>query len=105
MMFKNWVKQQLKRNDGTRYDWGSEFKDWVKQQLKRNNGMRYDWGSGVPRQIPAGRVMCHNFPPPAKDTPIGVNGFRCFTFPEQKLPSNFHPCDCGYAGLPHYTSR
>jgi hypothetical protein len=59
----------------------------------------------LPRKVPAGRVLAHNHVRHTVDMQQGRNGFRAWTWPEEKKPQNFVRCSCGYAGLPHYAIR
>jgi hypothetical protein len=58
--------------------------------------------SSVPKKIPAGRAVCHNFVPGDLKRPLGERGFRAFTYPADDLPDNFAECPCGWSGLKHY---
>jgi hypothetical protein len=64
--------------------------------------MRYV-GRGIPRSIPAGRVLVHNHIMHSVDTPCGVNGFRAWT--DAPDSARLLPCDCGWSGLPHFRVR
>jgi hypothetical protein len=58
----------------------------------------------VPRsldEIGRGQVLMHNHVRHTANFPSGVNGFRFWT--EAKPPEGFHPCRCGWSGLPHYS--
>jgi hypothetical protein len=68
-------------------------------------GRRFYNRFGVPRTIPAGRVLAHNHIRHTVDTPHGLNGFRCWTWPQGEVPRNFMHCECGWSGLPHYALR
>ena len=59
------------------------------------------YGTGVARKVPPGRVLAHNHVRHTVDMLQGLNGFRWWTWPKEKVPSHFIACDCGYAGLPH----
>ena len=67
----------------------------------KNPDERRGCGSGVPRKVPAGRVLAHNHVWHTVDFPNGANGFRCWTWPKGKVPRGFKRCGCGWAGLPH----
>jgi hypothetical protein len=70
------------------------------------NGKRYfNKPLRVPRSIPAGRILAHNHVQHTVDMGYGVNGFRCWTWPKDKVPRNFKRCKCGWSGLPHYRLR
>jgi hypothetical protein len=56
----------------------------------------------VPKSVPTGRVLAHNPVRHTINTLCGANGFRSWTWPIENKPDHFVPCDCGYAGLPHY---
>ena len=62
-------------------------------------GMRYG-GLGIPRKVPKGRVLAHNDIHAVK-MPGDANGFRWWSWPEDKVPANFKTCGRGYTGLPH----
>ena len=49
--------------------------------------------------IPAGHVLVHNNVWHTTRTPHGIRGFRGWF---QKLSDKLEPCECGWAGLPHY---
>jgi hypothetical protein len=68
------------------------------------DGMRY-CGAGVPRKVPEGRVLAHSHVRHTVDQENGERGFRCWTWPKDKVPSNFKLCKCGWSGLPHYRIR
>ena len=59
----------------------------------------------VPKSIPAGRTLAHNHVRHTTRTRNGARGFRWWTWPQDEVPANFVPCNCGYAGLPHVASR
>jgi hypothetical protein len=71
----------------------------------RPDGQRYYNKRGVPRKIPAGRVLAHNRVRHTVDMPNGRNVFRCWTWPQGKVPGNFKRCKCGWSSLPHYRLR
>jgi hypothetical protein len=53
--------------------------------------------SRVPRQVPSGLVLVHNFQPaPMQGLNIGLNGFRCFYVAADELRGE-KPCPCGWA--------
>ena len=56
---------------------------------------RYYKTGMIPSSVPPGRVLAHN------DMPNGLDGFRCWTWLKDEVPSNFKPCECGWSGLPH----
>jgi hypothetical protein len=62
--------------------------------------------SRTPRKVPDGFVIVHNFIPIGRQrTLLGLDGFRAWTVPAGELKSpgpGLAPCDCGWAGLPHY---
>jgi hypothetical protein len=55
--------------------------------------MRY-LSSGIPRTIPAGRVLVHNSVVPQRL--IGLNGFRAWT---QKMTDHLEVCPCDWVGV------
>ncbi len=60
---------------------------------------------GVPRKIPEGAVVVHNFPPGNREREVGEGGFRVFlaVLEGEDIQT---PCDCGWRGIgPHYTTR
>jgi hypothetical protein len=63
-------------------------------------------GPHTPRKVPDGFVIVHNFVPTGEQrTWLGLGGFRAWGEPEENLPTldyRVRPCDCGWAGLPHY---
>jgi hypothetical protein len=67
----------------------------------RKDGRRY-YAHGLPRTVPAGRVLAHNHVRHTAATAQGVRGFRCWTWPQDQVPRHWEPCPCGWAGLPHY---
>jgi hypothetical protein len=78
--------------------------EFVASMKEETKDMRY-CGSGVPKRVPAGRVLAHNHVQHTIDQADGVRGFRCWTWPKDKVPRNFKPCKCGWAGLPHYRAK
>ena len=64
---------------------------------------RYVSSMRVPKSVAAGRVLCHNHIRHTVDMPCGVNAFRAWT--DNKPPSGFVECPCGWSGLPHYAHR
>jgi hypothetical protein len=72
--------------------------------MKEDKNMRY-CGSGVPTKVPKGRVLAHNHILHTVDMPNGENGFRCWTWPKDKVPRTFKRCKCGWSGLPHYRMK
>jgi hypothetical protein len=64
-------------------------------------GQQYYAKSGVPRTIPAGHVLAHNWVDHTRMQPHGKYGFRCGIWSEDRVPAHFEPCGCGWAGLPH----
>jgi hypothetical protein len=71
----------------------------------KSTGARYFNKPGMPRSIAAGRVLAHNHVQHTIDMGHGVNGFRCWTWPQDKVPLNFKRCKCGWSGLPHVRLR
>jgi hypothetical protein len=69
-----------------------------------NDKRYFNKPGGIPRTIPAGRVLAHNHVRHTKDMGHGINGFRCWTWPQDKVPRNFKRCGCGWSGLPHYAA-
>ena len=65
---------------------------------------RYYKTGFMPCSIPPGRVLAHNRARHTIDTPYGLDGFRCWTWLKPDVPSDFTPCDCGWAGLPHLSA-
>jgi hypothetical protein len=63
------------------------------------------FGQGMPRKVPEGRVLAHNLVMHTIDMPHGRNGFRCWTWPKDKVPRDFKRCKCGWSGLPHYREK
>jgi hypothetical protein len=63
--------------------------------------MRYVRGGSVPKKVAEGRVLAHNNIRHSKFMKCGENGFRAWTWPNDKVPTGFVPCGCSYAGLPH----
>ena len=59
----------------------------------KSDDCRYHDKCSVPRSIPAGRVLAHNHIAHGPSTPNGVRGFRCWTWPADKVPSNEELCD------------
>ena len=70
-----------------------------------SDGSRYVRGFTVPRSIPAGRVLAHNHVQHTSGMGCGINGFRAWTWPEDKVPRHFIKCPCGWSGLPHVAAR
>lgn len=70
-----------------------------------SDGSRYYASFVMPRKISTGRVLAHNRVRHTVDMPNGRNGFRCWTWPQGKVPRNFKLCKCGWSGLPHYRLR
>jgi hypothetical protein len=66
---------------------------------------RRDGHLTVPRCVPKGRVLAHNYVRHWDQHPNTLNGFRWWTWWEEDVPENFVPCACGYAGLPHVAIR
>jgi hypothetical protein len=62
---------------------------------------QYVKGGTVPKSIGKGRVLMHNHVRHSRNMQCGDNGFRAWT--DTKPPEGFKPCQCGYAGLPHYS--
>jgi len=58
-----------------------------------------------PKSVGKGRVLAHNHVAHTVDMPCGLNGFRCWTWPEGEKPRHFKRCKCGWSGLPHYRLR
>jgi hypothetical protein len=58
---------------------------------------------GVPRKIPEGAVVVHNFAPAYPERDYGSGGFRVWlAYPEDGDIET--PCDCGWQGIgPHFT--
>jgi hypothetical protein len=78
----------------------------IKTTRPTTDGRRYfNKPFGIPRSIPAGRVLAHNHVQHTVDMPHSENGFRCWTWPKDKVPRNFKRCKCGWSGLPHYRLR
>jgi hypothetical protein len=61
--------------------------------------------ASMPRTIPKGRVLAHNHIMHTAWMPNGLNGFPCWTMPEDNIHKSFVPCPCGWSGLPHYAHR
>jgi hypothetical protein len=59
----------------------------------------------IPKSVPPDRVLAHNHIRHTVDMPIGMNGFRAWTWPKGKQPRRFLRCKCGWSGLPHYAFR
>lgn len=58
----------------------------------------------IPKKIPAGLALVHNFRPTTPDQPIGLNGFRCFYVSARSI--RLVQCRCGWApALKHYRLR
>jgi hypothetical protein len=57
-------------------------------------------GQLPPKNIPDGRVLCHNHVAHSTKTKQGTGGFRAWT--QKNPPPGFVECDCGWSGLPHY---
>ena len=74
---------------------------WCERDKDDETDRRYYNGWGIPRFVPEGRVLAHNHIMHTGKMQNGVNGFRCWTWPQDKVPSNFKPCQCGWSGLPH----
>jgi hypothetical protein len=73
-----------------------------KALLERNLASDMQYIKSVPRELPADRVLVHNFVRP--DMILGTNGFRAWT---QKLDGTIEPCACNWemanrAGHAHY---
>lgn len=51
---------------------------------------------GVPRSVPADRVLVHNHVWHRPGTPVGTRGFRAWTQPVDSEPPVVE-CDCGWA--------
>jgi hypothetical protein len=70
-------------------------------------GMHYYKGIGRPRVVPAGFELYHNHIRHTADMPNGENGFRFWLVERaQQLgfqQLGFRRCQCGWAGLPHYS--
>src|SRR5262249_14234471 len=64
----------------------------------------YYSGWGVPRRVPAGRALAHNHILHTVGMRNGTNGFRCFTWPKGKVPSEVKLWKCGWSGLPHVSA-
>ena len=68
--------------------------------------MRYfNKAFGIPRTVAEGRVLAHNHVMHTIDMGYGVDGFRCWTWPADKVPLHFTKCPCGWSGLPHVADR
>ena len=74
-----------------------------KSDPKQERDMRY--GTGIPHDVPAGRVLAHNHIRHTVDMLAGINGFHYWTWPKDKKPRSFIRCNCGWSGLPHYALR
>ena len=57
----------------------------------------------VPRKVPPGRVLMHNYIGHGPYWGVGINGFRAWA--ADKPPEGFVLCPCGYAGLKHYAPK
>lgn len=59
--------------------------------------------TGIPKEIPEGLVIVHNFRPSTPDQGIRVNGFRAFLARFESDEEMGPPCDCGWRdGVEHY---
>jgi hypothetical protein len=56
----------------------------------------------LPSRINKGRILVHNNVEHSVNTTCGRNGFLAWTQPEP-APEGFVKCNCGWAGLPHYS--
>jgi hypothetical protein len=72
-----------------------------------SDGSRYFGGGigGLPKSVSPGRVLAHNHVQHTKFMGHGINGFRCWTWPKEKVPRHFVKCPCGWACLPHVALR
>jgi hypothetical protein len=61
---------------------------------------RYVNGGTVPKSIGKGRFLFHNRVRRTVDMPCGVLGFRAWTDTSTR---GWRLCNCGWAGLPHYS--
>jgi hypothetical protein len=71
--------------------------------MRKSDGFR-DCGL-FPRKVPAGRVLAHNEVQHTNVMNWGTYGFRCWTWPKEKVPRDFVNCPCGWSGLPHVAPR
>jgi hypothetical protein len=62
------------------------------REASTDSDKAYWVGPGVPRAIPAGRVLAHD-------------RSRFWTWPRSKVPRDFVPCPCGRLDLPHVAKR
>ena len=58
----------------------------------------------LPTRINKGRILVHNNVEHSINTTCGRNGFRAWTQPEPASPELVE-CNCGWAGLPHYSEK
>ena len=57
----------------------------------------------VPRKVPPGRVLMHNYIGHGPYWGVGINGFRAWA--ADKPDEGYVLCPCGYAGLKHYALK
>jgi hypothetical protein len=70
-------------------------------EMTRNVKVITRYVSRVPKQVPKGLALVHNFQPaPMQGYNIGLGGFRCFYVPAEEMKRE-KPCPCGWA--PHLT--
>ena len=59
-------------------------------------------GGNVPRSIPEGRRLHHNYVHHHTSSLCGAQGFRAWTEPKGSPLNGSERCPCGWSGLPHY---
>jgi hypothetical protein len=72
-----------------------------KAQREVHKNMHY-CGS-TPTKVPEGRFLHHNHVMHTINMPVGLNGFRAWTYPS--VMDGFAKCPCGWSGLPHYAAK
>ena len=75
---------------------GANYSGLNNRNTFKRGRMTMTFGQGMPRKVPEGRVLAHNLVMHTIDMPHGRNGFRCWTWPKDKVPRDLR---CAVAGL------
>lgn len=75
--------------------------DAVNPPIARAAGVRYL--TGVPKAIPEGKRLVHNFPPGVPRRPSGAGGFR-YWLEADEASDKRSACQCEWEAPPHWTT-
>ena len=90
----------MSKGDRSAKAWAIRETERVRREMLVEGLKRYGRADCVPSKHGNG-ILHHNRVRHSVDMPCGLNGFRWWR--QDTVLEDFESCQCGYAGLPHYS--